>query len=342
MCLLLPWHYSKMEEATGSQADRTDRWFRFRWRVWSVTVPVKGITSWDDTSQCALYLPECFRSPWCHFPVKCQYMPAHPSPLRSGSSSHQSLPSHLYTLTHTNTQLVIWLLLFDRLTQKSTKLAALSTGRCITSSVISSTQTWPRDWWLTPRQYHGWHDKWSDGWHPDTLISRQPWQPMDDKTLTCFLTPKRHMHAWIFKHVQCSMCHTYRNMEPFPSFSPWCSYVKVISLMLAHTHAHRHAHTQTPPHLPNPSFPRLISSLLSSKNDSGRYFHSLGRKTSRYIELSHKIGFKLYCSVKAALTSSYQTWHLECILRIPILLSSSHSALGWLTLLYILDALTGF
>lgn len=164
---------------------------------------------------------------------------------------------------------------------------------------------------------------------------------MDDKTLTHFLTPKWCMHTRIFKHVQCIMCHAYRNLFS-RSHSPWCSYVKVISLILAHTHTHRRAHTQTPSHLPNPSFPRLISSLLSSKNDSGRYFHSLGRKTSRYIELSHKIGFKLYCSVKTALTSSYQTWHLECILRIPILLSSSHSTLGWLTLLYIWDALAAF
>lgn len=52
------------------------------------------------------------------------------------------------------------------------------------------------------------------------------------------------------------------------------------SLMLNLSLSHRlaHAHTQTPFHLPNPSFPRLISSLLSSKNDSCRYFHSLHRK----------------------------------------------------------------
>lgn len=70
------------------------------------------------------------------------------------------------------------------------------------------------------------------------------------------------------------------------------------------THTHAHANT-----LPSSksvfSTAHFLPPLL--KNDSGRYFHSLGRKKSRYIELSHKIGFKLYCSVKAASTSSYQT-----------------------------------
>lgn len=87
-------------------------------------------------------------------------------------------------------------------------------------------------------------------------------------TLTDFLhTPVTHAQIYVsfFKEYRSCVSHTYyphmhrAHLSQWNSL--WSSYAQVISL--THTHTHRRTHAQTPSHLPNPSFPRLISSLLS-------------------------------------------------------------------------------
>lgn len=175
-------------------------------------------------------------------------MPTHSSPLRFGFCS---------SLRDTKIQLprcLVCLLLFDGLTQKSTKLPALSTGRCIASGVISGTQTRPRDWWLTHRQYHGWHDKTSDGWHSwhsslaPAMTAPHGWQ----NTLTDFFyTYMTHAHIYFFflKSIPYIMYMSYPQTHRAyfsHSYSLWCSHAKVISLSYTRTRTDTHRHKHHP------------------------------------------------------------------------------------------------
>lgn len=141
--------------------------------VWSTSIP--GIQSFFF----ALHPPKCFMILSSRLSVKCQYMPSHFLPL-----SFTSLPdtkTHLSVCLYPCTRNFLSFA-FSHLkgAQKSTKLPAPSTGRCITSVVIPpccrGTQTQRRDRWLMHWQVHGWHDKWQvTVWHPSLM-------PNDDST----------------------------------------------------------------------------------------------------------------------------------------------------------------
>lgn len=184
-------------------------------------------------------------------------------------------------------------LVFDGSAQKSAEVPALSTGRRTTSSVISPCcrGTQPRDHWLTCQQYHGWHDKTSDGWHCDTQVLRQRWQPlMDDNTLSqTFFTRRWHMHKSTFLFLRSidHVCHTHTThtcTEPiYLSEIVFEAHMHKSSLSHTHTHTSTHTRANTIPSSKSVFSTAHFLPPLSSKNDSGRYFHSLGRKKSRYI-----------------------------------------------------------